>query len=109
MMVFLIQIIKALGSVTIVQANSFYSGGSGRLGCNPQENNGKINWYQNLEPLNLTALSGVMSADKRDITFYNITSRLHKGVYSCENILNNGQVVYSKNMVTVHVIGRFLM
>lgn len=93
-------------SVSIKQVDLFFSGSFARLRCLPQEYNGQINWYKNLKPLDLEALSGVMSDDKTFVTFFNITSRLHNGVYSCENVLDNGQVIYSENFVTVQVQGK---
>ena len=95
-----------LVKVDVQQVDIFYPGRSARLGCRPRDYNGKINWYKNFEPLDLKALNGELSDDKTTVTFYNVTSRLHNGVYNCENILNNTQVLVSDNFVTVQVNGK---
>ena len=90
----------------IERITPFVAGYRGQLYCLPQENNNQINWYHNMLPLNFSALDAQLSNDKTSITFYNISGRLHNGVYSCENILGNGQVVQSIDNALVSVVGK---
>lgn len=92
--------------MSVVQVDKFLPGRTARLQCNAVQLNGKIDWFKNLKPIDLVALNAQLSEDRTVLTVYNVTNRVHNGVYHCENILNNSQVLTSMNLLDVQVTGK---
>ena len=93
-------------AVRTEQIDKFYPGKEARIRCLPVDNNKQINWYKNFEPLDLEAMNASISDDNTTITFHKVSGALNNGVYHCDNVLNNSQVMTSNNLLSIQVNGK---
>lgn len=88
------------------QDGPFYPGKPGDLVCYPYQHNQRIEWYKNnqlLKSQDLAKLNAQLNSDRTRLRFFNVTSRLHNGLYACENTLNNNQTFMSINPISLIV------
>ena len=88
--------------------DNFYTSRMARLACYPVEYNGKINWYKDGDLVDLDTLNGTLIDNGTTLMFNSVRKNIQDGHYSCDNTLNNGQVLTS-DTIKVNVNGNFFL